>query len=205
MPFSTPTPIRALFDFGRNFLLTHAGVDRGAEALAKLEFFAHADVVLTPTASFADIFLPINTPWEREALRCGFEGSAEAQQLIQLRQAVIPSRGESRSDAFVVFELAKRLGLDRMFWGGDLEAGLNHILQPLKITSDDLRAKPEGISFPATTHYERYKADGFKTPTGKLEIFSETFAKGGQDPLPVFVEPAQSPYTARLMIVFGLF
>jgi anaerobic selenocysteine-containing dehydrogenase len=71
---SNPYQIRALFDFGRNFLLTHAGVDRGAKALAELEFFAHADVVVTPTASFADIFLPINTPWEREALRCGFEG-----------------------------------------------------------------------------------------------------------------------------------
>jgi anaerobic selenocysteine-containing dehydrogenase/ferredoxin-NADP reductase len=190
---SDPYQVRALFDFGRNFLLTHAGVDRGAKALAKLEFFAHADVVLTPTASFADIFLPINTPWEREALRCGFEGSAAAHQLVQLRQAVIPSRGESRSDAFVVFELAKRLGLGGVFWDGDLEAGLAHILRPLSITLDDLRAKPEGISFPATTLYERYKTDGFKTATGKLEIFSETFAEGGQNPLPVFVEPAQSP------------
>jgi anaerobic selenocysteine-containing dehydrogenase len=49
---SDPYQVRALFDFGRNFLLTHAGVDRGAKALASLEFFVHADVVVTPTASF---------------------------------------------------------------------------------------------------------------------------------------------------------
>jgi anaerobic selenocysteine-containing dehydrogenase len=190
---SDPYRIRALFDFGRNFLLTHSGVDHGVKALSHLEFFVHADVVLTPTASFADIFLPINTPWEREALRTGFEGSAEAQQLVQLRQAVIPSRGESRSDAFVVFELAKRLGLGCHFWDGNLEAGLNHILDPLNITLDDLRAKPEGISFPSATQYQRYTTEGFKTPTGKLEVYSEVFADAGENPLPNFVEPAHSP------------
>jgi anaerobic selenocysteine-containing dehydrogenase len=191
---SDPYQVRALFDFGRNFLLTHAGVDRGAKALASLEFFVHADVVVTPTASFADIFLPINTPWEREALRCGFEGSAEAHQLVQLRQTVAPSRGESRSDAFVVFELAKRLGFGSLFWDGDVDAGLNHILEPLNITLDDLRAKPEGVSFPTSTPYKRYETDGFKTATGKLEIYSETFVEDGQNPLPAFVEPAQSPF-----------
>ncbi len=127
-------------------------------------------------------------------MRCGFEGSAEAQQLVQLRQAVVPSRGESRSDAFVVFELAKRLGLGDRFWNGNVDAGLNHILEPLNITLDDLRAKPEGISFPTKTPYKRYETDGFRTATGKIEIFSETFAEAGQNPLPAFVEPAQSPF-----------
>jgi anaerobic selenocysteine-containing dehydrogenase len=193
---SEPYQVRAMVNFGRNFLLTHAGVDRGARALTQLEFFVHADVVLTPTASFADIFLPINTPWEREALRVGFESSAEAHQLVQLRRAAIPSCGESRSDAFVVFELAQRLGFGNHFWNGDLEAGLNHILQPLDITLEDLRSRPEGISFPCTTQYQRYKTEGFSTPTGKLEIYSEAFLDGGENPLPAFVEPAHSPVTS---------
>ena len=68
-----------------------------------LEFFVHCDVMMTPTASLADIFLPANTPWEREALRVGFEGSQAAANLIQFRQAVTELAGESRSDAFIVF------------------------------------------------------------------------------------------------------
>jgi ferredoxin-NADP reductase len=189
-----PYPIRGLFGFGRNFLVNHANGDRGARALSRLEFYVHSDVVMTPTAAYADIFLPINTPWEREALRVGFEGSQAAESLIQLRQAAVPSAGESRSDAFVVFELAKRLGFGDLFWNGDIAAGLEAVLEPLNITLADLRARPGGIRVDGEPHYMRYQSDGFKTHTGKIEIFSEVFRDAGQDPLPRFVEPALSPY-----------
>jgi anaerobic selenocysteine-containing dehydrogenase len=189
-----PYSIRGLVNFGRNFLVNHASGDRGAQALAKLDFYVHCDVVMAPTALFADIFLPINTPWEREALRVGFEGSQAAESLVQLRQAVIPSAGDSRSDAHVVFELAKRLGFGDLFWDGDINAGLNAIIAPLGLTLDDLRAQPGGISFPGEPRYFRYRQDGFKTQTGKIEIFSECFRDAGEDPLPRFIEPAVSPY-----------
>lgn len=192
---SNPYRLRGLFGFGRNFVVNHANGARGARALAKLDFYVHADTVMTPTASFADVFLPINTPWEREALRTGFEGSQAAENLIQLRQAAIPTAGESRSDGFVVFELAKRLGLGHLFWDGDIDAGLGAILEPLNITLDDLRKQPAGVSMGGEPHYHRYKHDGFKTHTGKIEIFSEVFRDAGQDPLPRFVEPASSPYS----------
>lgn len=189
-----PYRIRGFFSFGRNFLVSHANCDRGAEAFAKLEFFVNADIVMTPTAQFADVFLPINAPWERDALRVGFEGSQEAENLIQLRQAVVPTKGESKSDAFVVFELAKQLGFGHQFWDGDINAALNAVVQSIGITLDDLRAKPAGISLDGEPHYFRYKKSGFKTHTGKIEIFSEVFREAGQDPLPRFVEPASSPF-----------
>ncbi len=189
-----PYPIRGLFGFGRNFLVNHANGERGAKALAKLDFYVHADVVMTPTAMLADIFLPINTPWEREALRVGFEGSQAAESLVQLRQAAVSSAGESRSDAFVVFELAKRLGFADLFWNGDIQAGLAAVLEPLQLTLDDLRAQPAGIRIAGQPHYFRYCRDGFKTATGKIEIFSELFRDAGENPLPDFTEPAVSPY-----------
>jgi len=34
---------------------------------------------------------------------------------------------------------------------------------------------------------------GFSTPSKKIEIYSETFAKAGFDPLPTYREPDQSP------------
>ena len=190
-----PYPIRALFGFGRNFLVNHANGARGARALAKLAFYVHTDVVMTPTASFADIVLPINTPWEREALRVGFEGTQAAENLVQLRQAVIPSAGESRSDGAVVFALATRLGLGDLFWNGDIDAGLAAMLAPLDISLADLRRQPGGISLDGEPHYFRYRREGFKTPSGKIEIFSEPFRDAGADPLPRFVEPAESPFT----------
>jgi ferredoxin-NADP reductase len=148
---------------------------------------------MSPTAEYADVFLPINTPWEREALRVGFEGSQAAENLVQLRQAAIDTAGESRSDAFVVFELAKRLGLGHLFWDGNIQAGMNYILEPLGITAEMLRQQPQGINIGSETQYTKYKNAGFKTPTGKIEIFSEVFRDAGYNPLPDFVEPALTP------------
>jgi anaerobic selenocysteine-containing dehydrogenase/ferredoxin-NADP reductase len=188
-----PYRVRGMLGFGRNFLVTHGNVARGEEAFKKLEFYAHADVVVSPTAAFADIFLPVNTPWEREALRIGFEGSQKAESHIQFRQAVIPSRGESRSDAQIAFELASRLGLGNLFWDGSIEAGMNYMLEPLKLTVDELRRRPNGIRLNLDTRYQKYRQSGFKTHTGKVEVFSEVFRDAGQNPLPEFVEPARSP------------
>jgi anaerobic selenocysteine-containing dehydrogenase len=192
-----PYHIRGLFGFGRNFIVNHANGDQGAKALGNLEFHVHSDVVMTPTAAFADIFLPVNTPWEREALRVGFEGSQAAENLIQLRQAAVSSVGDSRSDAQIVFALATRLGFGDLFWNGDINAGLNTILAPLKLTLDDLRAQPGGISLAGEPDYFRYRQEGFKTQTGKIEIFSEVFRDAGENPLPRFLEPALSPYKAE--------
>ena len=92
---------------GAIFWSTMQTAKAAPRALSNLEFFVHCDVMMTQTASLADIFLPVNTPWEREALRVGFEGSQAAANLIQFRQAATESAGESRSDAFIVFQLAK--------------------------------------------------------------------------------------------------
>ena len=75
-------------------LLAHADGGYGRKGLAALDFFAHADLFMTPTAELADVVLPVASAFEREALRIGFEISEEAQSLVQLRQAVVPPPGK---------------------------------------------------------------------------------------------------------------
>jgi anaerobic selenocysteine-containing dehydrogenase len=41
--------------------------------------------------------------------------------------------------------------------------------------------------------YKKYEANGFMTPSKKVEIYSERLEKLGYDPLPVYMEPAESP------------
>jgi anaerobic selenocysteine-containing dehydrogenase len=43
---------------------------------------------------------------------------------------------------------------------------------------------------------EEYEKKGFSTPSRKIEIYSETFAKAGFDPLPTYREPDQSPLSS---------
>jgi len=92
----------------------------------------------------------------REALKLGFEISAEAQSHVQLRQPVIEPLGEARSDTEIVFDLATRLGLGQHFWEGDIDAAYRAQLAPSGIALETLREHPEGVRVPLLTRYRKF-------------------------------------------------
>ncbi len=181
-----PYQTKALISFGGNPLLTKPNANTAEKALAELEFYVHADLFLNPSAQYADIILPVTSPWERSGFYPGFQVSQQADNFVQLRPQVIKPLGESRSDAWIVFELAKRLGLSSDFFEGDLEAGLQYLIEPSGLTLDELKAHPEGIYLALKTRYKKYQQVGFSTPSKKLELFSETYQKAGYSPIPQF-------------------
>jgi anaerobic selenocysteine-containing dehydrogenase len=181
---------RALVNFGANLVMAHPDSARGRSALTALDLFVHADLFMNPTAELADIVLPVTTPFESEALRIGFAISQQAQSLVQLRTPLVAPRGEARSDLRIIFDLAVRLGLGDRFFGGDIDAALRHQLAPSGITLEQLRADPSGVHVPLTTRHRKYAdAGGFRTPTRKIELYSETFHAAHYPPLPTFAEP----------------
>jgi len=194
-----PYPVKAFMGFGSNPLMAHGDVERARQAFEQLEFHVHCDLFETPTTQYADILLPINTPWEREGLRVGFEISGDAEELVQLRQRMVSPRGESRSDNDVVFELATRLGMGKDFFNGNLEAGWNHILSPLGIDIATLRLHPEGVRRPLPQSFQKYADQtdhgvrGFATETGRVELYSEKLLRHGYPAVPKFEEPADHP------------
>ncbi|HJQ56526.1 MAG TPA: molybdopterin-dependent oxidoreductase [Vineibacter sp.] len=198
----TPYRVAGLVGFGANLAVSHANSRRIVEALKQLAFYVHCDVVMNPTAAFADVVLPVNAPFERDALRVGFEPTAAAARRVQYRQAVVPSLGESKSDAWIVFDLAQRLGFGADFWNGDIDAGYAAILAPLGLTLEALRRAPGGLDVDFEPRLRRYAEiidgapRGFATPTRKAEIYSERLLAHGQAPLPDYVPPAVAPETA---------
>jgi anaerobic selenocysteine-containing dehydrogenase len=196
----TPYPVRGLIGFGSNMLLSQPDGRQGRAAFAALDFYAHADLFMTPTAALADVVLPVASAFEREALKLGFEINPEAKSLLQFRQAVVPPPGEARSDTEIVFDLADRLGLAAQFWDGDIEAAYRHQLAPSGVTLEALRARPEGVRVPLQVRYAKHAEPdanghprGFATPSRKVELYSETFLGHGYAPLPDFAEPAIGP------------
>jgi anaerobic selenocysteine-containing dehydrogenase len=197
-----PYRIRGLIGFGSNLLMQQADPLRARNALCALDFFVHADLFMTPTAALADIVLPVASCFEREALKIGFETNAEAQTLVQFRQAVVPPPGEARSDTDFIFDLANRLGLGEHFWNGDVDAAYRCQLAPSGVTLEDLRAHPAGKRVALSTdHAKHAKTDaagnpkGFATPSRKIELWSETFLDHGYSALPDFIEPQIGPAT----------
>ncbi len=188
-----PYPVRGLISFGSNFLLSKPNTRLSEAALARLDFFALTELVETPTARHADLLLPACTAWEREGLQAGFQVGAAAEAHVQLRPAFVPPLGESRSDTWIVFELARRLGLAGQFSNGDAEAALAELLAPAGLTPARLRGAPGGVGLALETQYRKYRQTGFATPSGRLEFHSARLAEAGLDPLPAYVPSAEAP------------
>jgi anaerobic selenocysteine-containing dehydrogenase len=195
-----PYPIRGLIGFGANLVGAHAQAGEIRETLAALEFFAHCDLFMTPTAALADVVLPVASCFEREALRLGFEISEAAQSHIQWRQALVPPVGEARSDVDIVFGLAAALGLGAQFWDGDVEAAYREQLGPTGVSLEQLREAPGGLRVALSTRHTKYAepdasgvAPGFATPSRKVELYVEAFTEHGYPPLPDFQEPPLGP------------
>lgn len=184
-----PPRLKALLSFGGNPVVTKPMSPDFAQHIDSLEFFAITEMFMTPTAALADIVLPATSAWEREGLYAGFHFSRKAEAHLQLRPACVTPRGEAKSDTWIVFELAKRLGLSEAFFGGDIDAALRHVLSPTGITLDTLRANPQGAALDLPMRYRKYETAGFATPTGRLEIYSETFLGHGYAPVPRFDLP----------------
>lgn len=183
-----PYAIRTLVAFGTNLLVSQPDTHLGQQALEKLDFYVHCDLFESPSARYADLFLPVNTPWEREGLRIGFEISERAEQWVQLRQQMVPSQGESRSDCDVVFALAERLGMGEQFFGGSLARGWDYMLEPTGLTVAQLREHPQGLEVPIQNteraFSQRPRGQAFNTPTGLVELYSERLLRHGYAPLP---------------------
>ncbi|MBW3605312.1 MAG: molybdopterin-dependent oxidoreductase [Actinobacteria bacterium] len=195
-----PYRVRGLVNFGANLAMAHGDSARGRDALAALDFFVHADLFMNPTAEQADVVLPVTSAFEAEGLKIGFEINEAAQSLVQLRAPLVPPRGEARSDLQIVFALATRLGLGEHFWDGDLDAAWRHQLAPSDVTLEQLRAEPAGVRVALTTRHRKYAAVddegvplGFRTPSRKIELYSEVLAEHGYPPLAEFNEPRTSP------------
>jgi anaerobic selenocysteine-containing dehydrogenase len=203
-----PYPVKAMVLFGSDPLIGHGDPLRGKAALEALDLYIHVDTTINPSANFADLLLPAATCWEREALMPSFEIAEDTANWVQLRPPVAKPVGESRSDIEIIFDLAKRLGLTKEFFNGEIESALAYQLVSSGISAQQLRQNPVGLRANVKTRHQKYaeidsrtgKPRGFDTPTGKIEIYSTTFAATGYPPLPHFDarEPSSADYPLTL-------
>ena len=179
-----PYPIRMLFSFGGNLLAAQPDTELAEKSFETLDFHVHADFFMNKSAEYADIVLPVSTSWEREGLRTGFDNSLEGLRRVQLRPAVIERIGQSLSDTDIVLELSRRLGLSNLMFDCDPDKGHAYILSQSGITLNQLKEDPSGVCLKDKVPYKDYIIHGFKTPTKRLEIYSEKMLKHGYEPVP---------------------
>jgi anaerobic selenocysteine-containing dehydrogenase len=186
-----PYPIKGLVIIGSNPAVSWPNSNKLKGALKKLDFLLVEDIFMNETAEMADIILPGTTFLETDELRDVYF-SHETIALVAKANKVIEPVSNSKEDWKIWVELGRRMGYKEYFpWETSNEV-IADMVKPMGITLDHFRQHPGGIYY-AQREYQKYIKEGFATPSGKIEIFSEDLARYGYDPIPTFHEPIESP------------
>ncbi len=177
-----PYKIRAALFLLTNPVLSWADSVKTVEAFKNIDFLVGSEIFMTPSTALADIVLPAAWGMEREELGY-WPGWYEE---IRCYPKLVEPPGEAWPDTKWINELAKKVGLGQHFWENDEEA-LNAFLQPSGLTYEDMKQKRSLRS------KREYKKGNFKTPTGKVEIYSANAAEFGYSPMPYWRDVSNIP------------
>ncbi len=184
-------PLRALFIAANNPAVTNPDVNRLRRGLAREDLFTVVhDPFLTDTARYADIVLPATTYLETEDFYRSY-GTYR----MQYAPAAVPPQHQARSNFHLAQELGRRMGLtDAVFSAAPRDlvprffagaTGIIAAVDPARVFDGPVKVTP-----PA--------AQEFRTPSGRLEIYSETLAQQGVPPMPTWEEdPIEAADAAR--------
>jgi anaerobic selenocysteine-containing dehydrogenase len=177
-----PYQIRAGIFLLTNPILSYPDSKKTYEAFMNLEFVVVSELFMTPTAALADILLP--AAWGMEHEELGYwPGWYEE---IRAYPKLVDPPGEAWADTKWLNELAKKLGMEEYFWESDEEA-LDEWLKPSGFTYEDMKRK-------RVLHSKReYRKNDYRTPTGKVEIYSKNAAEFGYSPMPYWREVSGLP------------
>jgi len=160
------------------------------------------DLFFTDTTDYADYVLPATTFLEHTDLQ-----GAYGHYYVGLSQQAIEPPGEARSNVWLFGQLGQRMGFAEPCFRDTAEEMIAQALNlgpdgrsrnagMENISLEDLREQghvplafhrdPEGQPFLP------YTAGALPTPSGKIELYSETLKAEGLDPLPGFVPPVES-------------
>jgi anaerobic selenocysteine-containing dehydrogenase len=180
-----PYPIHGVYIHASNPLLTFPNTQGAFQALEKVNFLAVSDFFMTPTAAMADIVLPAATYLEYDSVV-----APPYYPFAQVRQKAVKI-DECRSDFEIVNQLSKRLGLQDLFWE-NMEDFFDMVLEPAGLSFKDFRKKG---ALTGTIQYYQYEKEGFHTPSGKVELYSDKLQSWGYDPMPAYLEPPETSFS----------
>lgn len=140
-------PIRAMYIFALNPVVSYPDSNHVMRSLEKLDFLVVQDIFMTETAKYADVILPGASFAEKD----GTFTSGE-RRLNRVRKAVEPP-GEARPDWEIFVDLAHRLGLKGFDFNSpeDIWNDVRRVTPSMAGISYERIEKPESLHWPCPT------------------------------------------------------
>lgn len=172
-----PYPVRAMLVSGGNPALTFPDSKTQTDAYRKLDFLAVFDLFMTPTAQLADLVFPAADFLENIELHD--YGQIGRNYLGLIKPVTTATKGWPAWK--LVFELARRLGLEKLFPWQDNREALNHKLSENGIDLSDLEN-----SLSATVSYKNGESPTGHSNSayGRTSFYPKAAEKMGNPDLP---------------------
>ena len=209
-------PVKALFVYNSNpaaVCPNHNDVIRG---LMKSDLFTVVhEQFFTDTTDYADIVLPATTFFEHKDLQ-----SAYGHYYLQISSQAIEPLGECRSNVDVFRALAEKMGFDDECLRDSDDEMIHQALQSpnpwlkgltlekleqaghMRLNFDAIDDSPgrdprqaESVGQAQEGWFLPYSKGGFRTPSGKAELYSEALKAQGLDAVAEFVPPDESRHS----------
>ena len=190
--FVAENEIKAIFISKANPLNQLPNLNKTLEAYKSIPLKVCFDMFLTDTAKNSDLIIPVTNTLESEDI---IYSSMLMPSLMYNEKVVEPL--DYRMDEFEFFkELARDLDLKNYPQVSKTEY-LNKVLAPLNINVEDLKKQDLNIE----KGYIAWEDKKFKTPSEKIEIYSETALADGFEPMPIFMKATKGSdeYPIRLV------
>jgi biotin/methionine sulfoxide reductase len=199
--------VRLVYWCGGNPFHHHQDLNRLVAAWRRPDTIVVNETWWNPLARHADVVLPATTTFERN----DFSGSSREGYLFAMHRAIAPV-GQARNDHDIFAGLAERLGvLERFTEGRDEMGWLRHLYDRGRQRAAERAIEmPDFDTFWRDGHFRlpdlkeprvmlagfraNPKAQPLKTPSGRIEIFSEAIAGFDYDDClghPAWFEPAE--------------
>ncbi len=153
------------------------------EAFNKLDLMVVVDIFVNDTGWYADYILPEATYLER------YDPLHVAADRVFIRQPVVEPLGEAKSALWIYKQLGERLGLGEYFQYEDEEDYIRQQLAPLGYTLEEIAQ----VGWVEVKNPDLEPTYRWNTPSGKIEIASETLRGAGFPAVPVWEEPVRPP------------
>ena len=194
-----PYPIKALFCYRFDPLMSIPDTNTTKKALEKLDLIVAIDTNYSDIAWYSDVILPESTYLER--MDCVQQANGLKPQMFLRHQAATP-RYDTWPGAIILKQLGERLGNGEYFPYETMEDLVQWQLEVTGFHLEDFRKTGFVAYTEKKIFWDRKDSIKFKTPSGKIEFVSSMLENAGFDSFPVY-KTVPSPPEDQFRLTVG--